>query len=568
MREREPAPRTWFGRAIHALEGPKGVILVAGVFALILALFIQGVLPAMLPETRRETVTRVVRTELGDLQWVHAKAQPYTPLELRGRRVYQREGCWYCHSQYIRPINDEELRWGPVTEAGEYAFDVPHFWGTQRIGPDLARVGLKVANGWHYAHHWDPRLVVPASNMPAFPWLFRRVTVELTGEGEERALPDTSELRALGLDPNGERVLPLFPGPDGLTFAPVLDALHGQLVDNRGRKPELRFGNEREFSATRLTLLAPTEDMVALVAYIQKLGTNRGKWRDAFTSQRAFSDGTFTVEGRTPQQLVFGRLVYQNRCAGCHGDLGDGWGRAATFFNFQPRDFRMGVFKFRSTPSGSLPTDGDLLRTLTAGVRGTAMPTWHDLPFQERMAAIHYIKTFSDRWQQEAPPASIGIPAEPPRATPEVLARGQEIWVAAKCNQCHGDEGRGDGPSAPDLVDDFGFPIPPADLTTGIFKSGSDVRDIFRTISTGLDGTPMPSFVDAFPEADDRWALAYYVLSLSAFTDPLYATPEEFPDEVKQALNDPEAGYRTPAMAYRWTGPADRMLPVYEMPFR
>jgi cbb3-type cytochrome oxidase cytochrome c subunit/SAM-dependent methyltransferase len=175
------APRGWFGRLIHALEGPKGVILVAGVFALLLALFIQGVLPAMLPETRRETVTRVVRTSLGDLQWVHAKAQPYTPLELLGRRVYQREGCWYCHSQYIRPINDEELRWGPVTEAGEYAFDVPHFWGTQRIGPDLARVGLKVANGWHYAHHWDPRVVVPASNMPALRWLFRSpVTVDIS----------------------------------------------------------------------------------------------------------------------------------------------------------------------------------------------------------------------------------------------------------------------------------------------------------------------------------------------------------------------------------------------------
>jgi cytochrome c oxidase cbb3-type subunit I/II len=563
------ARRTWFGRLIEWLEGPKGVILIGGVFALILALFIQGVLPAMLPETRRETVTRVVRTDLGQLQWVHAKAQPYTPLERLGRRVYQREGCWYCHSQYIRPINDEELRWGPVTEAGEYAFDVPHFWGTQRIGPDLARVGLKVANGWHYAHHWEPQLIVPASNMPAVRWLFRApVTAELTGEGEARTVADTPDVRALGLDPNGEKVLPLFPGPDGLTFVPVLDAEHGELVDNRGTRPELRFGQNREFKGTRVTLVAPTEEMVGLVAYVQKLGMNRGKWRDAFASQRAFADGNFTVEGRTPQQLAFGRIVYQNRCAGCHGDLGDGWGLASTFFNFQPRDFRAGVFKFRSTPSGSLPTDGDLLRTLTVGVRGTAMPTWHDLPFRERMAALHYIKTFSERWQQELPPPSIGIPAQAPPATPELLARGKDIWVKAKCNQCHGDQGKGDGPSAPDLVDDFGFPILPADLTTGVFKSGTDVRDMFRTISTGLDGTPMPSFADAFPEADDRWALSYYVLSLSAWTDPLYATPEPFPDEVKKALNDPKAAHLTPATAYRWTGPSDRNLPVYQMPSR
>lgn len=558
-----------FGRLLDRLEGPKEVIAVAGILALGLALFIQGFLPAMLPETRRETVTRVVRTDLGQLKWVHAKATPYTPFELAGRRVYQREGCWYCHSQYVRPVNDEERRWGPVTEAGEYAFDLPHFWGTQRIGPDLTRVGLKVANGWHYAHHWDPRLVVPDSNMPAFRWLFRSpVTVELTtGEDGRPALPDTPAVRALGLDPKGEQVLPLFPGPDGLTFVPIFDTLHGKLVDNRGKRPELRFGDYREFTGKTVTLLAPTEEMAALVAYIQKLGTNRGKWRDAFASQRAFADGTFAVEGG-PQQIAFGRIVYEHRCAGCHGAKGDGWGPAATFFNFQPRDFRLGVFKFRSTPSGSLPTDGDLLRTLTNGVRGTAMPTWHELPFKERLAVIHYIKTFSDRWKQEAPPPSIGIAAQPPAASAELLARGKQVWVEAKCAQCHGDTGKGDGPSAPDLVDDFGFPILPADLTTGLFKSGPGVRDIFRTMSTGLDGTPMPSFADAFPDETDRWALAYFVLSLSAYTDPLYATAEPLPEEVRRALSDPGTEHPTPATAYRWTDPKDRSLPVYEMPFR
>ncbi|HEX7128278.1 MAG TPA: cbb3-type cytochrome c oxidase subunit II [Thermodesulfobacteriota bacterium] len=554
---------------MEAVEGPKGVILVAGVFALLLALFIQGVLPAMLPETRRDTVTRVVRTDLGELKWIQAKATPYTPLELQGRRIYQREGCWYCHSQYVRPVNDETLRWGPVSEAGEYSFDAPHFWGTQRIGPDLTRVGLKYANGWHYAHHWDPRLVVPDSNMPAFPWLFRTpVTVELTtGEDGQPALPDTPALRALGLDPNGAQVLPLFPGPDGLTFVPIFDTLHGRLVDNRGKRPVLRFGQFRTFEGKTLTLLAPTEELPALVAYIQKLGTNRGKWRDLFVSQRAFADGNFTLEGG-PDQVAFGKVVYEHRCIGCHGAKGDGWGAAATFFDVQPRDFQLGVFKFRTTPSGSLPTDGDLLRTLTNGVRGTAMPTWHELPFRERAAVIQYIKTFSERWQQEAPPPSIAIAAQPPAASAELLARGKEVWDEAQCAQCHGERGKGDGPSAPDLTDDFGFPILPADLTTGLFKSGAGVRDIFRTMSTGLDGTPMPSFADAFPDENDRWALAYHVLSLSAYHDPLYATPEPFPDSVKQALDDPEEAHRTPAAAYQWTGLTDRNLPVYRMPAR
>lgn len=556
-------------RLFESLDGPRAIVLIAGVFALLLALFIQGALPAMLPEIRRDTVTRVVRTDLGELEWVHAKATPYTDLELRGRRVYQREGCWYCHSQYVRPVNEEERRWGPVAEAGEYAFDIPHFWGTQRVGPDLARVGLKYSNGWHYAHHWNPRLVVPDSNMPAFPWLFGTpLEVEVvTGEDGEPALADSPALRALGLDPKAEAVLPLFPGPDGLTFVPLFDTRHGQLVDNRGKRPVLRLGEYREFERTRVRLLAGTEELTALVAYVQKLGTNRGKWRDAFAPQRAFSDGTFAFD-TGPQDVAFGRLVYERRCAGCHGAAGDGWGPAATFLDVQPRDFRLGVFKFRSTPSGSLPTDGDLLRTLTNGVRGTAMPTWHELPFKERVAAIRYLKTFSDRWTEESPPASIGIPAEPPAASAELLARGKEVWGEAKCAQCHGDTGKGDGPSAPDLTDDFGFPILPADLTTGLFKSGAGVRDIFRTMSTGLDGTPMPSFADAFPEEEDRWALAYYVLALSAYVDPLYATPEALPDEVKRALNDPKASYPTPALAYRWTDPKDRRLPVYEMPFR
>ena len=87
------------------------------------------------------------------------------------------------------------------------------------------------------------------------------------------------------------------------------------------------------------------------------------------------------------------------------------------------------------------------------------------------------------------------------------------MWRQAKCWECHGDVGKGDGGKAADLKDDLEFPIRPADLTTGQFKSGPAVEDIFRTMSTGLSGTPMPSYADSLPEAD-RWALAYYVLSL------------------------------------------------------
>jgi cytochrome c oxidase cbb3-type subunit I/II len=153
------------------------VALIAGFGFVGLAMAVQGVLPALAPETRTTRVTRAVRTDLGDVKWIRHDASEYTDVERRGRAVYVREGCWYCHSQYVRPVAGEDFRWGPVSEAGEYAFDQPHLLGTRRIGPDLTRVGLKYSDDWHYAHTWDPRITVPESIMPRFKWLFEQVAV-------------------------------------------------------------------------------------------------------------------------------------------------------------------------------------------------------------------------------------------------------------------------------------------------------------------------------------------------------------------------------------------------------
>src|SRR3546814_1503609 len=110
--------------------------------------------------------------------------------------------------------------------------------------------------------------------------------------------------------------------------------------------------------------------------------------------------------------------------------------------------------------------------------------------------------------------------------------------LQAKCWECHGQTGEGDGEKAAGLTDDWGFPIRPADLTTGQFKSGPAVEDIFRTMTNGLVGTPMPSYGRALPE-EDRWALSYYVLALSAFTDPLTGEPLPISPQDRAALNDP-----------------------------
>ena len=143
------------------------VALGAGVFFVSLAIFVQGLLPFLHPESRTTEVTQVVRTDLGELKWMRADATDYTELEQLGRQVYIREGCW-CHFAVRPPGHGRDAALGPVSQAGEYAFDVPHLFSTRRIGPDLTRVGLKYSDEWHLAHFWDPRMLVPDSIMPRF----------------------------------------------------------------------------------------------------------------------------------------------------------------------------------------------------------------------------------------------------------------------------------------------------------------------------------------------------------------------------------------------------------------
>jgi len=102
-----------------------------------------------------------------------AGLKPYTPLQLTGRDVYIREGCYNCHSQMIRPFRAETERYGPYSVAGEFVYDHPFQWGSKRTGPDLARVGGRFSDDWHRVHLANPRDVVPESNMPGYPWLAR-----------------------------------------------------------------------------------------------------------------------------------------------------------------------------------------------------------------------------------------------------------------------------------------------------------------------------------------------------------------------------------------------------------
>ncbi len=142
--------------------------------------------------------------------------EPYSALELEGRDIYIREGCHTCHSQMIRPLRAETERYGHYSVAGEFVYDRPFLWGSKRTGPDLARVGARYSDEWHRAHLYNPRDVIPESNMPAFPWLFnntidaettpvklatlRKLGVPYTDAdiaGAEAAVKDVREIDAL-----------------------------------------------------------------------------------------------------------------------------------------------------------------------------------------------------------------------------------------------------------------------------------------------------------------------------------------------------------------------------------
>lgn len=190
-----------------------------------------------------------------------------------------------------------------------------------------------------------------------------------------------------------------------------------------------------------------------------------------------------------------GYRVYQNYCVGCHGQHGDGNGPAAKRLITKPRDFTKGIYKFRSTDSGSLPMETDLHRTITRGLSRVSMPAFGLMSERDKIAVIQTIKSFYPQWDQEkAHRKKVFVPQAPPDVdSPPRALRGRIVYIAMQCGKCHGRDGAGTGATQSEYTDAWGNPQKAFNFTLGRLKGGDDPEDIYRTFHTGLRSV-MPSY--------------------------------------------------------------------------
>lgn len=271
--------------------------------------------------------------------------------------------------------------------------------------------------------------------------------------------------------------------------------------------------------------------------------------------------------GPSRERLIQGVTVYRQLCVGCHGETGDGQGIAASYLRPKPRDYRRGIFKFTSTPYGAKPARADLVRVIRRGAKGTSMPAFPWMSEEDIQAVIDYVILLSERGQVEELVAALAetdydetepiedsvfaeslqtvqeswadaerqvvhpVTAQPPYDDESIRA-GRRAFLSKGCSKCHGNDGKGQtewlspafveqqkNASASERIeinyDAWGDVAPAADLTARLLHGGRRPLDIYRRIHTGINGTPMPAFDQAFAnEPETTWHLVHYVLSV------------------------------------------------------
>jgi cytochrome c oxidase cbb3-type subunit 2 len=385
------------------------VAAIAGVGFFVMSILLLGVWPG-----------RTLEEEIRGMSPQHPLA--LTASESRGRQIYAREGCAYCHTQQIRYVASDVARFGRATLAWETIFDYPHLWGTRRIGPDLSReAGVRSAD-WQLSHLYAPRNLVTDSVMPPFPWLFEGAPDRPTQEARDLL----AYLETLGRD----RALA---GPEG------------------------------EAHALKACNCSEDEKRFAFTPAVLNASPARARRRGDSPRLVASND------------LARGQQVYARDCASCHGTRGEGDGPGAAGLHPHPSNFSEQEY-----------TLDRLSFSLSNGSAGTAMPAWRELSVDDRSAVARIVQNFH---------AAQAEPAIPPA----VLALGEKVY-AARCAQCHGEKGDGNGSAAAQ------FPIAP----TNFQEQRPSLAASLRAVRNGIEGTPMAPWTNELSEPELS-AVAYFV---------------------------------------------------------
>lgn len=389
------------------------VASVAGVAFFAMSVVLLGVWPG-----------RVLEAQSRALAPEHVLA--LTASEQRGREIYGREGCAYCHTQQIRYLRADMQRFGAPTLAWETRLDYPHLWGTRRIGPDLAREGGTRSQDWHFAHLFSPRAIAPDSVMPAYASLFDGAAdrprqsardlvayVETLGRARELAGPEGAARAREACACEGDEMLamalsasmplnasPGRPRPRGdVPDVPAVgDLARGRALfgaDCAGCHGAAGGGDGPGAGALRPRPASLRQHSYARARAVDALwngvaGTSMQAWRDyplvdlaAVADFVLGLDATTADEPATPEQLALGAAVYGMNCVQCHGAAGDGRGTAVAELRIAPTDFRA------QRPSLAVAT-----RALAEGVSGTQMAPWTDRLSEEQLVAVaHYVRS-------------------------------------------------------------------------------------------------------------------------------------------------------------------------------
>ena len=386
------------------------VACAAGIVFFVLSVTLLGLLPKQVLE--QQSVAMAPSAPL-----------PYTPAEARGRDVYAREGCSYCHSQQVRYTEADIARFGAPTLAWEGRLEYPHMLGTRRIGPDLSRAGGTRSADWQYAHLFDPRSVVLASIMPGYAQLFDGSATRPNRDAQDLVayLDSLGRARELAY-PEGDAAARAT-APDNrwaqMSFdAPALNA-HPARTRVRGNAPSLEangdaalgqslwlencascHGEQAQGDGVAAQWLEPQPKNLAVREYSRGMladvlwngvhGSAMPAWRDLSTDQRSAlasavqSYSAIEQQASNPNLFAAGADVYAANCAECHGDNGAGNGFAAAQLPIAPTDFR-----------GVRASLAERVKVLENGVAGTSMAPWTDrLTSGEINAVAHYIGEF------------------------------------------------------------------------------------------------------------------------------------------------------------------------------